>query len=119
MDPEEFRARRRAAAAADYRKQGFTILDRNYRCNQGEIDIVATRGRVVVFCEVKCRHSSHWGEPSEAVGWRKQQRLRRLAAAWLADRRPANRELRFDVVSVVMRDGVRSDSDHRRFLMLP
>jgi putative endonuclease len=93
-------------AAGHYRKQGFTILDRNYRCKEGEIDIVAARGGLVVFCEVKCRHSSHWGEPSEAVGWRKQQRLRRLAAAWLADRRPSGRELRFDVVSVLMRDGV-------------
>jgi putative endonuclease len=93
-------------AAEHYRKQGFTLLDQNYRCREGEIDIVAARGRLVVFCEVKCRHSSYWGEPAEAVGWRKQQRLRRLAAAWLADRRPSFRELRFDIVSVVMRDGV-------------
>jgi putative endonuclease len=93
-------------AAGHYRKQGFAILDRNYRCRQGEIDIVAGRGPLVVFCEVKSRHSSRWGEPSEAVGWRKQQRLRALAASWLADHRPAARELRFDVVSVVVRDGV-------------
>ncbi|MEA2510487.1 MAG: putative endonuclease [Actinomycetota bacterium] len=92
-------------AAKHLRNQGFTVLEQNYRCRLGEIDIVATRGPLVVFCEVKSRHTSRWGEPSEAVGWRKQQRLHRLAAAWLADRRPRFSELRFDVVSVVMRDG--------------
>jgi putative endonuclease len=93
-------------AAEHLKQQGFTVLDRNYRCNLGEIDIVAARGPLLVFCEVKSRHTSRWGEPSEAVGWRKQQRLHRLAAAWLADRRPTFCEVRFDVVSVLMRDGV-------------
>jgi putative endonuclease len=93
--------------AAEYlRKLGFTVLERNYRCSQGEIDIVAGRDGLVVFCEVKCRHSARWGEPSEAVGWRKQQRLRHLAASWLGDRRPASADVRFDVVSVVVREGV-------------
>ncbi|HEX3325956.1 MAG TPA: YraN family protein [Actinomycetota bacterium] len=106
MDPRRSLGRAgEQLAARRYTRQGFAILDRNYRCPQGEIDIVAAREKLLVFCEVKCRHTSQWGEPSEAVGWRKQQRLRRLAAAWLADRRPAFSELRFDVVSVVMRDG--------------
>jgi putative endonuclease len=86
-------------------KQGMTVLDRNYRCSSGEIDIVAAQGPLLVFCEVKSRHTARWGEPSEAVGWRKQQRLHRLAATWLADRRPRFGELRFDVVSVVMHEG--------------
>jgi putative endonuclease len=93
-------------ATQHLKEQGFTVLDQNYRCSLGEIDIVAARGPLLVFCEVKSRHSSRWGEPSEAVGWRKQQRLHRLAAAWLADRRPKFGELRFDVVSVVIREGV-------------
>jgi putative endonuclease len=91
-------------AAGHYRQLGFTIVEQNYRCRQGEIDIVAARGPVLVFCEVKARRTSRWGEPSEAVGFHKQQRLRRLAACWLAERRPRFAELRFDVVSVVVRD---------------
>jgi putative endonuclease len=89
-------------AAHHYESLGFTVLDRNYRCSEGEIDVVVGRGHLIIFCEVKTRRSSRWGEPSEAVGWRKQQRLRRLAACWLADRRPDHREVRFDVVSVVV-----------------
>jgi putative endonuclease len=93
--------------AADlYRREGFTIVERNYRCREGEIDVIAQRAGVVVFCEVKTRHSSRWGEPSEAVGFHKQRRLRRLAACWLGERRPRFSEVRFDVVSVVVRDGV-------------
>jgi putative endonuclease len=108
MDPRTTFGRRGEELAADHlENNGFTILDRNYRCSQGEIDIVAGHGSLVVFCEVKCRHSARWGEPSEAVGWRKQQRLRRLAASWLGDRRrPVFADVRFDVVSVVVRDGV-------------
>ena len=89
-------------AAEHYRALGFTVLDRNYRCRDGEIDLVVRRDHLIVFCEVKTRRTSRWGEPSEAVGWRKQQRLRRLAACWLADRRPDHREVRFDVMSVVV-----------------
>jgi putative endonuclease len=92
-------------AAEHYRALGFTVLEQNYRCREGELDMIASRGRLLVFCEVKTRHSSRWGEPSEAVGWRKQQRLRRLAACWLADRRPKYCELRFDVVSVLLDNG--------------
>jgi putative endonuclease len=91
-------------AAELYRKLGFSVLDRNYRCRDGEIDLVVSRAQLIVFCEVKTRHTSRWGEPSEAVGWRKQQRLRRLASSWLADRRPNSSEIRFDVVSVVIQD---------------
>jgi putative endonuclease len=91
-------------AAEHYRSLGFTVLEQNYRCRGGEIDIVAARGNLVAFCEVKTRHSVHWGEPSEAVGWRKQQRLRRLAASWLEERRPRFSDLRFDVVSVLVDD---------------
>jgi putative endonuclease len=91
-------------AAEHYRRLGFTVLEQNYRCRDGEIDIIVARGNLVAFCEVKTRHSSRWGEPSEAVGWRKQQRLRRLAASWLGERRPEFSELRFDVVSVLADD---------------
>ena len=89
-------------AAALYARLGFEIVERNFRTRQGEIDIVARRGDVLVFCEVKTRRSESWGLPAEAVAWPKQQRLRRLAAIWLRERRPGAVEIRFDVVSIVI-----------------
>ncbi|HEX2234714.1 MAG TPA: YraN family protein [Actinomycetota bacterium] len=89
------------AAARLFRRQGFTVLDRNWRCCLGELDLVARRGGLLVFCEVKTRRSSSYGEPFEAVGPRKQARLRRLAGRWLADHRCGARHVRFDVVSVL------------------
>jgi putative endonuclease len=93
------------AAAAFYRKCGFRVVDRNYRCRAGEIDLVVRRGRLLVFCEVKTRASRYWGGPAEAVGALKQNRIRRSAGAWLAEHRGGRRELRFDVVSVTAADG--------------
>ncbi len=59
------------------------------------------RPGLIVFCEVKARASAGFGGPEAAVDHRKQQRLRRLAALWLADRRPGHVDVRFDVVAVV------------------
>jgi putative endonuclease len=90
--------------AADlYRRLGFVVVERNYRCPHGEIDVVARRGRTLVFCEVKTRSTNRWGQPCEAVGAVKQTRLRRLAAHWLGERRPGPVQVRFDVVSVIVR----------------
>jgi len=92
--------------AADlYRKLGFTLLDRNWRCSSGELDIVVASGDLVVFCEVKTRRSDFFGTPAEAVGYHKQARLRRLAAAWMAANHPGKVNVRFDVVSVLLDDG--------------
>jgi putative endonuclease len=89
--------------AADlYRKLGFRIVDRNWRCPSGELDLVVTSGDLLVFCEVKTRRTDFFGSPAEAVGHHKQARLRRLAAAWMNERRPGAVNVRFDVVSVVM-----------------
>lgn len=92
-------------AAAGYIRDGYRIVARNFRCGQGEIDIVAMNGRTLVFCEVKTRSTDLFGDPSEAVTPVKQARLRRLAAAWLAQNPTRAKELRFDVVSVVMGRG--------------
>jgi putative endonuclease len=91
------------AAAAYYRGLGFVVVERNFRCPSGEIDIIARRGKTLVFCEVKTRSADRWGDPSEAVGRRKQQRLRRLAGAWLRQHRPGAMEIRFDVISIIFR----------------
>ena len=88
-------------AAADYLRDGYRIVARNFRCGQGEIDIIATRDDTLVFCEVKTRSTDFFGSPMEAVNWTKQARLRRLAAVWLSENPAPGMDLRFDVVAVV------------------
>ncbi len=93
------------AACELYDRLGFEVVERNHRCSLGEIDVIARRERLLVFCEVKTRRTDRWGEPSEAVHPRKQARLRRLAGHWLAENAPGSVDVRFDVVSVIVRDG--------------
>jgi putative endonuclease len=92
--------------AAWYEAAGYRILDRNWRCRDGELDLVVSRGRTVVFCEVKTRRSTRFGAPVEAVTATKQRRLRTLALQWLAAQKQRRDDLRFDVASVLFpRDG--------------
>jgi putative endonuclease len=91
--------------AAWYEAEGYRVLDRNWRCRAGELDLVLTRDRAVVFCEVKTRTSTRFGAPVEAVTRQKQQRVRGLAARWLAEADVPGRALRFDVASVMLRPG--------------
>lgn len=90
------------AAAAFLRRRGMRILARNWRVRLGELDIVARHGRTLVFVEVKARRTDAFADPAVGVDHRKQQRLRRLAAAYLALERPAFADCRFDVVTVVL-----------------
>jgi putative endonuclease len=87
--------------AAWYEAEGYTVLDRNWRCRAGELDLVVRRGSTVVFCEVKTRTSTRFGAPVEAVTATKQRRLRSLAGQWLAARNVRGADLRFDVASVM------------------
>jgi putative endonuclease len=78
------------------------VVARNWRCREGELDLIVRDGRLYVFCEVKARTSDLFGAPVEAVTRDKQQRLRRLAARWLEHDAPAlAREIRFDVAAVM------------------
>ena len=88
------------AVAAWYETQGYRVSDRKWRVREGEIDVVAQRGSTVVFCEVKTRRSDAYGLPSEAVGFRKQAKLRNLALLWLNAHAVRADVLRFDVASV-------------------
>jgi putative endonuclease len=87
-------------AAAWYTEAGYEVVARNWRCREGEIDLVAVGKGVVVFCEVKTRTSDRFGLPAEAVTPLKQARLRALATQFLRDRPQAVHRLRFDVASV-------------------
>ena len=95
-----------SAVARWYADAGYRILDRNWRCRDGELDLVAARGSTLVFCEVKTRRSTAFGLPAEAVTAAKQRRLRTLAVRWLAEHGDAHaRDLRFDVASVLAARG--------------
>ena len=92
-------------AATWYETRGARVLDRNWRCREGEIDLIVavegSSGPVVVFCEVKTRSGTAFGTPAEAVTPAKQARIRRVAMRWL-DQHPAHRgAIRFDVATVV------------------
>lgn len=98
--------RRGEQLAVDYLvAQGYTIIDRNWRCAIGEIDIVARQGSTAVVVEVKTRSGTAFGHPLDAVTPRKLARLRRLAGAW-CDAHPAESSaLRIDVIGVIAQGG--------------
>jgi putative endonuclease len=94
-------------AARHLADAGLAIVARNWRCRDGEIDIIARDGEVLVLCEVKTRRGIGFGTPLDAVTPRKARRLRRLAVRWLAEQRASGAdagypEVRFDVVSVLV-----------------
>lgn len=88
------------AALKHYRRAGYRVVARNWRCALGEIDLVVAKGSLLVFCEVKSRRGVGLGGPYEAVNWRKQRKLRTLAEAFLAASQEAAAAVRFDVASV-------------------
>jgi putative endonuclease len=86
-------------------RHGFTIIDRNWRCARGEVDIVARQGDAIVFVEVKTRTGQRAGHPLEAVTAQKVARLRQLVPAWFhAHRDQTARTIRIDCVAVTMID---------------
>ena len=94
-------ARGEEAVAAWYADRGYEVVARNWRCREGELDLIVRRNRTFVFCEVKTRSSDAFGAPVEAVNRTKQMRLRHLAARWLADTPMRPTDIRFDVASVL------------------
>jgi putative endonuclease len=82
-------------------EHGITVLERNWRCVLGELDVIARDGQALVVCEVKTRRSSAYGTPVEAVTARKARRLRRLALQWLDERQVFVPTIRFDVIGVL------------------
>ena len=90
-----------ALAARWYESRGYVVVDRNWRCREGEIDLVLALDREVVVCEVKTRSSTAYGTPAEAVTRTKQLRIRRVAMRWLDEQRVRPARLRFDVACVI------------------
>ena len=90
-------------------REGYEVLERNYRTRYGEIDLVVRRGTTLVFVEVKSRRGTGFGEPLEAVTPRKQERVRLMAEQYLAEKGPefagGFEEMRFDAVGVLVGPG--------------
>ena len=93
---------------------GLEIVERNWRCREGEIDIVARERDVLVICEVKTRSSLLFGLPAEAITLRKRERMRRLAYLWLREHAARPPEVRFDVISVLRPDRGAAVVEHLR-----
>jgi putative endonuclease len=91
--------------AAGYLEQkGYEILHRNYRTPLGEADVIANDKKILVFVEVKARTGKAFGEPFEAVDYRKQEKIRRIALYYLKLYK-LDKQVRFDVVSIITRNG--------------
>jgi putative endonuclease len=87
-------------AAALLAREGYTIVERNYRCTVGELDIVARDGDVLAFVEVRSRADDSHGHAAEMVTRDKQHQVARVAECYLLDREPADTRMRFDVVAI-------------------
>ncbi len=87
-------------AAGALVKRGYRVLEHNFRCSYGEIDIVAEEGADLVFVEVKTRRGQSYGRPEEAVTWRKARKLAEVASSYLDQHACSDRSWRIDVVAV-------------------
>jgi putative endonuclease len=89
--------------ASDFlKKNGYKILETNFRCSLGEIDIIAREKEEIVFVEVKTRKSGEWGYPEQAVGIKKQKKLSQLALLYFQKKNLTNFKARFDVVAITL-----------------
>lgn len=92
-------------AAGFLRKKGYRLIQRNYRCKTGEVDLIVLDRRVVVFVEVKTRSDHSFGSPFEAVEARKQRKMIRAAQYFLHEKKLDQRDARFDVVGISWQGG--------------
>jgi putative endonuclease len=105
-------------ACAELERQGMQVLERNWRCRLGEIDIVAAAvggaGLTLVFCEVKCRSGLGFGHPLEAITFAKMRTLRQLAALWMREHHVRATTIRLDAIGVVLASGQPPSLTHVR-----
>ena len=97
-------------AACDFlRAQGYQILEKNYKCKLGEVDLVARRSGRLAFIEVKTRTSDHFGMPQEAVDLKKQEKIFKIAQWYLREKKIEKAPIAFDVVAVLWKEGEAPD----------
>lgn len=101
MNKREVGSRQEGIAAEYLKKNHYEILECNYRCKLGEVDIIARDGKYLVFVEVKYRKNLKMGSPLEAVGSRKQNRIRRVCEWYLMEKRLLDIPVRFDVIGIL------------------
>ena len=94
--------------------EGMVLVDRNWRCDRGEIDLVLRDGDVLVFAEVKTRTSAAYGHPLEAVSPTRGERLRQLAVCWVEEHGVSPGGIRIDLVGVLAVDRGRPEVEHLR-----
>jgi len=82
------------------KKKGYKIIERNYRCVFGEVDIVARDRNDIVFVEVKSRRSEYFGDPTDAVDFNKQKKISKIALNYMNEKRLDNHDARFDVIAI-------------------
>jgi putative endonuclease len=115
VHPKDILGRKGEQLAVEYlQSAGLRILDRNYRCAEGEIDIVAAERRTLVACEVKTRSDLRFGAPIEAITRQKRARLRRLAVHWVLAHGVIFDELRVDVIGVLRSPSGEFEVEHIR-----
>ncbi|PID40195.1 MAG: YraN family protein [Proteobacteria bacterium] len=97
---QEFGRRSERLAAVYLKRKGYRILETNFRCSSGEIDIIAREKKTIVFVEVKARSSRKFGSPKAAVTPAKQRKISMAALAYLKQSRQLDARARFDVVAI-------------------
>lgn len=99
-------------AAVYLREQGYTLIERNFRCPLGEIDIIAKKRHDLIFVEVKTRRSTLFGLPQDAVGRQKQRQIIRSAQWYLKSPGVSRHHPRFDVIAILVRPGQMPEINH-------
>jgi putative endonuclease len=99
-NPSDFGKNAEKTAQKHLRSKGYTIIETNYRCKKGEIDIVAKCGNYLVFCEVKARRNKNYGTALEGVTESKIKKIRETAEDYLTKRNLRGADCRFDVVTL-------------------
>lgn len=111
-DNKTLGARGEEIAVAYLKGRKFTVIERNFRCKAGEVDIVARDGRTFVFVEVKTRRTMSFGPPQASVTPFKQRQISKAALTWLAKNRLHEASARFDVIAIILRDHEVPRIDH-------